>query len=190
MSEASRSEEVVAAALRQLARGGSGWLTHRGLASETGLSVGTLSQRFPTIDRVIEASLAALRAHQTKRLRALTAGFAEEPTPTGFVRSLTSYSARRLREDRDMLLSTHALIQVAARSEGLQPQLRALLAEEKAVVTEGLLALGVEDADGVAGRLLGLVRGRLLEELAAPREKFGSRLRQDLQRLLGVSNRR
>lgn len=180
-----RRRVILDAALRVVAAGGIDAVTHRRVAAEAGVALGSTTYYFGSRDEIL---LEAFR-HYIARHNAMVAALAEQ-FPRGDLASFVDLlvaSTRRQFEDSAMVLAEYELILFAARNPRLAEEYRAWQRTLVGHVAERLERLGARQPIDAARTLVAALRGFELDRLARAEqsfEEFRRRLEVLLQALL------
>jgi len=176
-----RRSVILDAALRVVAAGGIDAVTHRRVAAEAGVALGSTTYYFGSRDEILlEAFRHYIAVHNAK-----TATLAEQfpqRNVTAFV-DLLMASTRRQFDDSAMLLAEYELILFAARNPQLAEEYRAWQRQLAGEVAERLEQFGVEKPIEAARTLVAALRGFELDRLARDDQSFAE-LRRRLELLL------
>lgn len=191
MAEVERRTLIADAALRLIGSAGTRGLTHRGVDAEAGLALGSTSYY---CRRRVDLLALALRRHAELDIAALRplSDLGSVGSATDLAAALASGLTRWMRAQSRAQLATRFELFLAASHE---PTLLSLIDETRprflGMLEATLKAHGVQRARSVAGAIIALVEGLLLERVrsdaAAPRV---AELRGWLERLFGAPNAR
>lgn len=182
---AQRDEAVLQAAVRLLGKGGLSAVTHRSVAQEAGLSLGSVTYRHPTVERLLEDALRWLCASEVQALEALAArlearGFDADTWSEAFAAAL----AERVRAGSEGELAGYEALLAGARRPGLRRALREMHAAYVRIAARALAAAGSRRAEALAPVLNAAVLGLELTELSDPQPHFQKRLAASLRALV------
>lgn len=176
---------ILDAALRVVASGGIDAVTHRRVAAEAGVALGSTTYYFGSRDEIL---LEAFR-HYIARHNTMVASLADEFPQSdlaSFIDLLVA-STRRQFQDSAMVLAEYELILFAARNPELAEEYRAWQRTLVGHVAERLERLGARQPIDAARTLVAALRGFELDRLARAEqsfEEFHRRLEVLLQALL------
>jgi DNA-binding transcriptional regulator YbjK len=162
-----RRAQLLEAALRVIARGGVGAATHRAVAAEAGVPLGSTTYYFASREDMVAQALELVvgwdrTALANAREEILAAATAPKPLAEAISRTLL----RGLDEDEHVWIAEHELFIEANR----RPELRELAASwtkaETDVVAPALERLGTRDPERAARLLVAALYGLALEVLA------------------------
>lgn len=176
----SRRRQVLAAVLRVVAAGGVDAVTHRRVAAEAGVSLGSTSYHFGTRDELILEAFRFLIASQMEQMTAFERS--SSGGPEDIIDLLVNWTEREF-ADRDALVAEYELILYAARDERLAREYWAWQRSLESLGAEALEQLGAPRPMEAARALVGLVRAYELERLAH-RETGPDELRRRLELVL------
>jgi DNA-binding transcriptional regulator YbjK len=159
-----RRREILSAVLRVVAAGGVDAVTHRRVAAEAGVSLGSTTYHFDTRDDLILEAFRFLIANQVERIAEWGSEFAAIDRD-GLVEALLEWSRREL-SDRDRLLAEYELILHASRDERLAREYWAWRRSLESLTAEVLERLGIRHAMDTARLLVGVIRLHELEGIA------------------------
>lgn len=176
-----RRSVILHAALRVVAAGGIDAVTHRRVAAEAGVALGSTTYYFGSRDEILlEAFRHYIAVHNAKT--ALLAEQFPKRNVAAFIDLLVA-STRRQFEDSAMLLAEYELILFAARNPQLAEEYRAWQRQLAGQVAERLEQLGVDKPIETSRTLLAALRGFELDRLARADQSF-EELRHRLEVLL------
>ena len=176
-----RRRAILAAALAVISREGVGATTHRAVAAESGVPLGTVTYHFGSIDDLLESTLRWFVEEETERLRAV----AEQLTgarvaPDDVVSAVLGELAT---EPQSSALPQFELYLEAARRPALRVTARECLAAYGAVAEAALRAAGSPRAGEGAMLFVALIDGLALHQMASGREGHIELVRSALREL-------
>jgi DNA-binding transcriptional regulator YbjK len=185
-----KRRSILDAALRVVASGGAEAVTHRRVAAEAGVPLGSTTYYFASRDDLLRE---AFRHHASAVYGAVDAiaDDMELRTPADVVGFLVGLVRREI-EDRDLIVVEYELIVRAARDPVLAREVAAYERNLGARLAEGLERLGVAQSLEAARTLIALVRGFEIDCLtrsAPPLETLQARLELVLAALAPVGGR-
>ena len=164
-----RRRAILDAALRVISRAGVGATTHRAVAAEAEVPLGTVTYHFGSIDNLLESALRWFVEQETTRLRAVAEGLAAAPraAPDEIADAIVGELAT---EPRGSALPQFERYLEAARRPSLQPAAQECLAAYGAVAEAALRAAGSPRAQEGALLFVAMVDGLALHQMATGRE--------------------
>lgn len=181
-----RRRRILVAVLRIVAAGGVDAVTHRRVAAEAGVPLGSTTYYFRSRDELL---LEAFRLYVSEHTAENTAMYADlersssGDTLAGLVDLLVT-AAQRQFEDGAMLLAEYELILFAARNPDFAREYRAWQRTHAIHLTDRLERLGLAKPLAAAETMIAVLRGFELDRLARSESSFAD-LRQRMQALLG-----
>lgn len=177
-----RRRSILEAALRVVAEGGVEAVTHRRVAAEAGVPLGSTTYYFASREDLLRAAFRHHAAAVLRQLGTLGEGMRLRTAPD-VVAFLVELAEREL-ADRDGLVIEYELIVRAARDPELAREVKAYERSLASRLGEVLEHLGVTPALEAARSLIALVRAFELECLTDP-PSDASALRRQLEVVLG-----
>jgi TetR/AcrR family transcriptional regulator, regulator of biofilm formation and stress response len=179
-----RREQILEAALRLIGREGREGITHRAVAQEAGVPLGSTTYYFDSRDDLLGQALEEVIRRDTERIE----GLREELSAAGSAERLAGILARELVAmvgDRSLFIGEYELWLEAARRPELRDSARTWCATEQRVLTAALEQLGSSDPATDARLLVAALDG-LGEQVLAADDPVGTarRLRPGLFRLI------
>ncbi len=166
-----------------LGREGAAGLTVRGVAEEAGVPVAAMTYYFPSKEELLAETLRAAAAADVEELRAAAQLAATDPE--SLAEAIADLFLEQLSRRRSLLLAQFELSLQAARRPELRAAHREWSTAYRLLVEPLLRSIGSRDPYGDARLLCNTVDGLLLDQLAAPEERFEvDVLRPSLLRLL------
>ena len=166
-----RRHAMIQAVIRVLAREGAAGVTLRAVAEETGAAHGTARYYFSTKDEMLAEALSAIVLEQANEVRGLLRRF-EGAEDEELGAALAEHLARRLNEVRDKEIARYELFLAAARTGRFQEALEAWASAYSEFFAEREASRGRRRCEMKFMRFLNLMNGLLLQQLAAPVERF------------------
>jgi len=158
---------VLEAAIRLIARGGLQAVSHRAVEAEAGVSHGTTTYYFGSRQKIVDAVLEHLAAHDM----ALAAGTSPAPAPPDAGHAAGRLAAL-LSGDRDYALARYELMLEAARRPGLLPSLQRWRLSFTASAEEMLRQAGAASPALAAHWLIATLDGLILDSLCTGTTDF------------------
>lgn len=179
-----RREQILEAALRLIGREGREGITHRAVAQEAGVPLGSTTYYFDSRDDLLGQALEEVIRRDTERIE----GLREELSAAGSAERLAGILARELVamvRDRSLFIGEYELWLEAARRSELRDSAREWCATEQRVLAAALEQLGSSDPATDARLLVAALDG-LGEQVLAADDPVGTarRLRPELSRLI------
>ncbi len=176
-----RRRVILDAALRVVAAGGIDAVTHRRVAAEAGVALGSTTYYFGSRDEILLEAFRHYIANNSAMVAALASGYPRRDLDS-FLDLLVA-ATRRQFEDSAMVLAEYELILLAARNPELAEEYRAWQRTLVGHVAERLEQLGAERPVDAGRTLVAALRGFELDRLARAEQSF-EELRQRLEVLL------
>jgi DNA-binding transcriptional regulator YbjK len=186
----SRRRAILDATLRVAAAGGIDAVTHRRVAAEAGVALGSTTYYFRSRDEMLLEAFRQYIAH----INAMITSLAEEFPQGGlasFLDLLVAFTQRQF-QNSALLLAEYELNLFAARNPELAAEYSAWQRAVVSLVAERLEELGAERPIDAGRTFVAAVRGFELERLARPEqslEEFRRRLEVLLRALLPAQSR-
>jgi TetR/AcrR family transcriptional regulator, regulator of biofilm formation and stress response len=176
-----RRRAILTAALAVISREGVGATTHRAVAAESGVPLGTVTYHYGSIDVLLESALRWFVEEETERLRAV----AEELTAARVVPDdvVAAVVGELATEPHRSALPQFELYLEAARRPSLRVTARECLAAYGAVAEAALRAAGSPRAGEGAMLFVALIDGLALHQMASGREEHIQLVRSALREL-------
>jgi DNA-binding transcriptional regulator YbjK len=181
-----RRREILSAVLRVVAAGGVDAVTHRRVAAEAGVSLGSTTYHFDSRDELILEAFRFLIANENERMAEFGSDFAVNDLES-FVEALVAWSKREL-ADRARLVAEYELILHASRDERLAREYWAWRRSLESLAAESLERFGIHPAVEIGRLLVGVIRLHELEGIAH-RPTGPDDLRRRLRLILGCEGR-
>ena len=159
-----RRRRILSAVLRVVAAGGVDAVTHRRVAAEAEVSLGSTTYHFDTRDDLILDAFRFLIANQTERIAEFESDFAVNDLES-LVEALVAWSQREL-ADRVRLVAEYELILRASRDERLAREYWAWRRSLESLAAERLERFGIHPAVETARLVVGVIRLHELEGVA------------------------
>lgn len=158
---------ILDATLRVIAAGGVDDVTHRRVAAEAGVPLGSTTYYFASRDDLLREAFRRYAAGVFASLTDLERALPSTPTVGGVVEFLVEL-ARREFASPEILIVEYEFILRAARDEDLAREFNAYERTLVARLAEALERLGAAQATSAARTLIGLFRGFELERFTRP----------------------
>lgn len=179
-------QRILEAALRVIGDRGVGGLTHRLVAREAGVSLGSLTYHFASQTELVRESLLLFVREETERIRAVADSVAPEIESLGEAAELAQRAIASVALGRAELGAFEVYLQ-AARDPELQAAVAGCLSAYDQVVSVILTRLGVPEPESLAPEVVAYVMGSQLRRLAGG-DAAGPSLARGLQILLGTAS--
>ena len=179
-----RRERIIRAVLTVIGRGGIAAVTHRAVAEEAGVPLGSMAYYFATKDDLLRAALLVFVEQEAARLRALGASLAAAEARPGEI--VDRFADAILTEAHDDPVATVAQFELyleSARNPALQAAAERCFAAYEQVTEVALRAAGAEDPTRGAALVVALSDGLAVRRLATPSAEQPE-LREELRDLL------
>ncbi|MEU2788095.1 TetR family transcriptional regulator [Streptomyces sp. NPDC007100] len=162
---------MIGAVLRIIGRDGVAAVTNRRIAKEAGVSLGSVTYHFATQHDLLRESLLRFVAEETRRFTELAEDSRVDRIGLGEAAALVGQVAGGTAFDSEHIAPFELYIQ-AGRDERLRAAAAEAFAAYDRLAARILTALGVADAERLAGTVVALVLGQQLRRLAtgAPAE--------------------
>ena len=151
-----RRELILRAALAVVGRRGIGAVTHRSVAEEAGVPLGSLTYWFASKDDLLREALRLFVEEEAARLRAVGAGLTDDLAPEDIAER---FAAVLDSSDGDEQLAQFELYLEAARNPALREAAEECFRAYEEVTVLALRAAGVEDAERTAAMFVSLADG-------------------------------
>lgn len=169
-----RRERIARAALAVVSRSGVEGLTHRAVAAEAGVPLGSTTYHFATLDDLLEVALSHAADDDIDQVRAWASAL---PVETDIAGALADLVVNHLREQRPHTVVQYDLYIAALR----RPRLRAISNAWDEALTEIFAAR----TDALTGRVLsGLFCGLLMQAALAEPAPSAAEIRELFRRVL------
>ncbi|MBM3141339.1 MAG: TetR family transcriptional regulator, partial [Chloroflexi bacterium] len=178
-----KRRSILDAVLRVVADGGAEAVTHRRVAAEAGVPLGSTTYYFASRDDLLREAFRRHAAAVYEAIDAIADGV-DLRTPADVVGFLMAMVRREL-EDRSLIVVEYELIVRAARDAVLAREVAAYERNLGARLAEGLERLGVAQSLDAARTLIALVRGFEIDCLTRAAPPLGT-LRARLELVLGA----
>jgi DNA-binding transcriptional regulator YbjK len=161
-----RRREILHATLALIERGGVAAVTHRAVAEESGVPLGSVTYYFPTKDELLREALECWVTEEVERLSAVAEAIEREDLPT---EQAAARWGELLRGNDPHQIAQFDLYLQAARDPSLRSAVGEAFAAYERVAAAALRAAGLADAESVAPMFVALADGLGLRRLAEPR---------------------
>ena len=178
-----RDVDLLDATVRLLSRGGLAAVTHRAVAEEAGVSLGSVTYRHLTIDALLEAALLRYCMLEIEQLEALAKLLSAQ---TFDADAWAGSFARIIAEGtkHPAALAGYELMLDAARRPRLRKSMRETNDAYRRVAQLALAAAGSREPSKHAHVLVAAITGLQLHQLSEPEPNFPRRLEQALREVV------
>jgi TetR/AcrR family transcriptional regulator, regulator of biofilm formation and stress response len=184
-----RREQILEAALRVIGRSGREAVTHRAVAEEAGVPLGSTTYYFDSRDDLLAQALEYVAASETARFGELADDLRSVETPAELADRLTSELVAAA-DDRVVYTAEYEIWLEAGRRPELHEAAQSWCNAEQRAVAVALEALGSSDPATDASIIVAAIDGfgeRILgreADAAKAAEEFGPELRRLIERLV------
>lgn len=181
-----RSQQLLGAVVRLIARTGVASITHRAVAQEAGVSLRATTYYFETKEEMIREALRYFVRENISRADAVAGRFPSRSNKLeSAVHAVASVMLQEMSDPDEILRTEYELILAISREPSYAPEYQELERLLEVRLRALLTAIGSEDARRHARLVLALTRGLQVEFLASPAERPSERaLRGQLRMLL------
>jgi DNA-binding transcriptional regulator YbjK len=185
-----RREQILEATLRLIGRSGRGAVTHRAVAEEAGVPLGSTTYYFDSRDDLLGQALEHVAASEVARYGALAGELAKVKTPSELADRLISDLVAAA-EDRVAYIAEYELWLEAGRRPELRQAAQSWCDAEQHAVAVALERLGSGDPSADASIVVAAIDGmgeRVLareDDAAKAAAEFGPELHRLIERLVG-----
>jgi TetR/AcrR family transcriptional regulator, regulator of biofilm formation and stress response len=163
---------MITVAIRIIGEEGIDALTHRRLAEQAEVPLGSTTYWFESRDEILTQALTHFAADESAALEQQFAAL-EVATVGQLIDVLVDHLAIQDSADRWRVVAQYALFQEASRNPVLRDAVRAWTDQWVKHLAEQLIHAGVDDAERRARVLVPLLDGLLVNQLADPTDRFG-----------------
>ena len=168
-----RERPLMEATLRIIGRTGLDGVTHRGVASEAGMSLGAVTHHFATRDALVDAALRFAVSREVNRLRALALSLQSQALDVeAWIESLVAWYSRELQTQAEIHIACYEAFLTAARSTRHRPIIVEWFETWRQSAELALRAAGSSDPPRHAELFVSALIGMVLQQLAVPRRSF------------------
>lgn len=179
-----RERDLLEATLRVIGRSGIDAVTHRGIATEAGTSLGAVTHHFAKRDDLVTGALRFAVRREMARLDALALSLQDQAfEPQRWIGQLARWYADELRGNSETHIACYEAFLAAARNQQFRPLVEDLFAVWRRSAALAFRAAGADDVDAAAAVFVSALMGLLLRQLAAPRRSFQKETEATLTRL-------
>ncbi len=182
-------EDILRAALRLIGERGLHAVTHREVAAAAGVSPGSTTYHFATLDELLTAALELFVQDEVTRLKAAAAALqgAEPVDPELVIEAMAAQLDLTLASPAEQVAQFELYLE-ATRSPALHEAAAECVRAYREVATAAIRAAGIANAEELAPVALAITDGLLLQQLADPRNDYVETvLKPGLRRLLDLA---
>ncbi|MFC0243134.1 TetR/AcrR family transcriptional regulator [Rhodopseudomonas telluris] len=180
-----RERPLMEATLRLIGRSGLKAVTHRAVATETGMSLGAITHHFGTRDLLVDAALSFALRREVKRLRALALSLQTDALDVdAWIDALVGWYAKELDSEADLHIACYEAFLAAARDDRYRPIVAEWYETWRRSAELALTAAGSRAPRLHAEIFVAALVGIVLQQLAAPRRSFKKETRAALSELV------
>jgi len=167
-----RREEILRAALRLIGSRGMHGFTHRDVASEADVPLGSTTYYFATKEDLLRDALRLFVAEEAARMRAAAQRFeGVRAEPEQVVDAIVAEIGATLRRPVEQVAQFELYLE-ATRTPQLADVARESFAAYEAIGVAALRAAGTRDPERLAPLFLGLIEGLMFRQLVEPRSDW------------------
>jgi DNA-binding transcriptional regulator YbjK len=171
-----RREEILRVALRLIGSRGMHAVTHRDVAREAGVPLGSTTYYFATKEELLREALRLFVAEEGARLRAAAQRFAGvRAEPAAVVDAVLAEIGDTLTRPVEQVAQFELYLE-ATRTPALAEEAKACFAAYEEIAVAALRSGGAEDPERVAPLFIGLIEGLMFRQLIDPREDWIERV--------------
>jgi TetR/AcrR family transcriptional regulator, regulator of biofilm formation and stress response len=167
-----RREEILRAALRLIGSRGMHHVTHRDVAAEAGVPLGSTTYYFATKEELLIEALRLFVAEEAARLHAAAERFqgvraGPEVVADAIVAEIGTTLTRPVEQ-----VAQFELYLEATRTPALAKEAKACFAAYDEIAVAALRAAGAKDPEALAPLFIGLIEGLMFRQLVEPRSDW------------------
>jgi DNA-binding transcriptional regulator YbjK len=167
-----RREEILRAALRLIGSRGMHHVTHRDVAAEAGVPLGSTTYYFATKEDLLTEALRLFVAEEGARLRAAARRFeGVEAEPGVVVDAIVAEIRDTLTRPVEQVAQFELYLE-ATRTPALAEEAKACFAAYDEIAVAALRAAGAKDPEALAPLFIGLIEGLMFRQLVEPRSDW------------------
>ena len=171
-----RREEILRAALRLIGSRGMHAVTHRDVAREAEVPLGSTTYYFATKEELLREALRLFVAEEAERLRAAARRFeGVRAEPAAVVDAVLAEIGDTLTRPVEQVAQFELYLE-ATRSPVLAEEAKACFAAYEEIATAALRSAGAEDPERLAPLFIGLIEGLMFRQLVEPRPEWIERV--------------
>jgi DNA-binding transcriptional regulator YbjK len=167
-----RREEILRAALRLIGSRGMHHVTHRDVAAEAGVPLGSTTYYFATKEDLLTEALRLFVAEEGARLRAAARRFeGVQASPEEVVDAIVEEIRETLTRPVEQVAQFELYLE-ATRTPALAEEAKACFVAYDEIAVAALRAAGANDAEALAPLFIGLIEGLMFRQLVEPRSDW------------------
>ena len=171
-----RREEILRAALRLIGSRGLHHVTHRDVAAEAGVPLGSTTYYFATKEDLLTEALRLFVAEEQERLRAAAQRFeGVHAEPAQIVDAMVAEIGDTLTRPLDQVAQFELYLE-ATRTPVLAEVAKASFAAYEDIAVAALRSAGADEPERLAPLFIGLIEGLMFRQLVDPRSDWIDRV--------------
>ena len=171
-----RREEILRAALRLIGSRGMHAVTHRDVAREADVPLGSTTYYFDTKEELLREALRLFVAEEAERLRAAARSFAGvRAAPGDVIDAIVAEIGRTIARPVEQVAQFELYLE-ATRTPALAEEARACFAAYEEIAVAALRSGGAEDPERIAPLFIALIEGLMFRQLVDPRSDWVERV--------------
>ena len=167
-----RREEILRAALRLIGSRGMHHVTHRDVAAEAGVPLGSTTYYFATKEELLTEALRLFVAEEQARLHAAAERFQGVHAGPAVVADAIAAEIGNTATRPVEQVAQFELYLEATRTPALAEEAKACFAAYEEIAVAALRAAGAKDPDALAPLFIGLIEGLMFRQLVDPRSDW------------------
>jgi DNA-binding transcriptional regulator YbjK len=181
-----RTNKILEATLRILAREGASAVTHRAVAEEAGVPIAATTYYFESKDDLLSGAFRRHAENEAMRVSAAISNLEEDATVDELADRLGDYLFEGLNAARPSILAEHELLLQAARSPDLETYSRVFYQSIGDQIGTVMRNIGSESPEADTILILATMAGVEVDSLSTPGTSLGRpALRELMRRLVG-----
>lgn len=165
-------EEILRAALRLIGQRGIHAVTHREIAAAAGVSPGSTTYHFATLDELLTAALELFVDDEIARVEQATATLLDAHADPEAVLSVIAAQIQETLASPAEQVAQYELYLQATRNQALRASAARCVKAYHEITAAALRAAGADDPEQLAPIALALIDGLMLQQLADPRDDY------------------
>jgi TetR/AcrR family transcriptional regulator, regulator of biofilm formation and stress response len=171
-----RRQDILRAALRLIGSRGMHAVTHRDVAREAEVPLGSTTYYFGTKEELLREALRLFVAEEGRRLRAAAQRFdSVRAEPEAVVDAVLAEIGDTLTRPVEQVAQFELYLE-ATRTPALAEEARACFAAYEEIATAALRSAGAADPEAIAPLFIGLIEGLMFRQLVDPRPDWIGRV--------------
>jgi TetR/AcrR family transcriptional regulator, regulator of biofilm formation and stress response len=171
-----RREEILRAALHLIGSRGMHAVTHRDVAREAGVPLGSTTYYFATKDELLREALRLFVAEEAERLRAAARSFeGVSATPGEVIDAIVAEIGLTISRPVEQVAQFELYLE-ATRTPALAEEAKACFASYEEIAVAALRSAGADDPERLAPLFIGLIEGLMFRQLVDPRSDWLERV--------------